>query len=279
MPRSCIWTESTPQVRHCCRECLISLLAPFPAPIPTWPQASSSSCPPPPLCLSRQAYCFSLRSSLIMPKSTCCEMAQSRCRNNTMRAQYQTLCSTDDLIATLIAATSHRYTPAASSPLNPRSSSDSKPRKHAAARPKRPRPARKASSETPTERLLRRKAAIAYERTTKSSPTPRKDGSAVILTRLCEPPKKGPSATFAAREAPPTKPKETGPLVVSMWEVRHDLLTDVERQSAIRLSEPRHLAASRERLELPLMLVLLSACLTLLTVLGLDSLKGHYVAG
>ncbi|KUI62960.1 hypothetical protein VP1G_10079 [Cytospora mali] len=195
-------------------------------------------------------------------------------------AQYKPVCSKDDLISTLIAAaSSHRYTPTAPSPLNPTSNDDTKPRKHAA-RPKRLRPARKKSTETPTERLLRRKAAIAYERTTNQRSTPsRKDGATVIVARPRGPSEKGPSVTFAAKETTPMVPMRAGPPKVNWWEIRHSFLSDVERQPATQLSGLQQGPASRQRLEILLMLVLLSACLTLLTVVGLDSLKGHYVAG
>lgn len=220
-----------------------------------------------------------------MPDPTHCEMAQMH---------YQPLCPKDDLIATLIAAaSSHRYTPAAPSPLNPRSSSSSgggggdgapKPRRHAAARPRRARPTRKKPVETPTERLLRRKAAIAYERTTTHNSPPHGGdggvGPTLVAAHLCDLSEKRPPAAVATREVPSKWPKRAaGPIVVNMWQVRHDLLNDVERQSAMHLAGIRQQPAPRQRLEILLMLVLLSACLTLLTVLGLDSLKSHYVGG
>ncbi|ROW09462.1 hypothetical protein VMCG_02221 [Cytospora schulzeri] len=211
-----------------------------------------------------------------MPASTYCEMAQC-----------QPICSKDDLISTLIAAAAaHRYAPTAPSPLNPRSNVETKPRKHAA-HPRRPRSSRRRPAETPTEKLLRRKAALAYQQTTQHSPSPSpppppppKDAGTAVAGWPCESSEKGPSVTFAAREAQSTGFMRNKPLVVEWWEVRHRfLLTDVEGQSATQLSGFRQGPASRQRLEILLMLVLLSACLTLLTVVGVDSLKGHYVAG
>lgn len=216
-----------------------------------------------------------------MPPSTYCEMAQC-----------QPPCPEDDLISTLIAAASHRYTPAAPSPLNPRSSIETKFRKHAPHH-RRPRSSRRKPAETPTERLLRRKAALAYERTTRQSPSPsptpstppppppprRKNGGTVVAARPCSSPEKGPAVLFVANEARRAGPTRDKPLAVEWWEIRHRLLADVEGQSAAQLSGVRQRPASRQRLEILLMLVLLSACLTLLTVVGVDSLKGHYIAG
>lgn len=196
-------------------------------------------------------------------------------------AQCQPLCSRDDLISTLFAAASHRYTPTAPSPLNPRSHAETKPRKHTV-HPRRPKSTRKKTAETPTEKLLRRKAAIAYQRTTQHSPSPppHKGTDVVATARPCDSSEKEPSIAFSAEEArPPTGFTGNKPLVVEWWEVRHGFLTDVERQSATPLSGRRQGPASRQRLEILLMLVLLSACLTLLTVVGVDSLQGHYIAG
>ncbi|ROW05118.1 hypothetical protein VSDG_00398 [Cytospora chrysosperma] len=216
-----------------------------------------------------------------MPASIHCEMAQC-----------QPLCPEDDLISTLIAAASHRYTPAAPSPLNPRSSIEPKSRKHAPHH-RRPRSSRRKPAETPTERLLRRKAALAYERTTRLSPslspthsTPpppppprRKNGGTVVAARPCSSPEKGPAISCVANEARRAGQTRDKPLAVEWWEIRHRLLADVEGQPAAQLSGVRQRPASRQRLEILLMLVLLSACLTLLTVVGVDSLKGHYIAG
>ena len=94
------------------------------------------------------------------------------------------------------------------------------------------------------------------------------------------PQKRCPPITSTAKEARPlTGSTRNKPLVVEWWEVRHRFLTDVEGQSATPLSGRREGPASRQRLEILLMLVLLSACLTLLTVVGVDSLNGHYIAG
>lgn len=204
-----------------------------------------------------------------MPASTCCEMAQC-----------QPLCSNDDLISTLMAAASHRYTPTAPSPLNPRSTVEMKPKRHAT-HPGRSRSSRKRPAETPTEKLLRRKAAIAYQRTTQHSPSPpRQDSDAVVTARPCGPSEKGPSSTFSAKEArPPPGCTKNKPVATEWWEIRHRFLADVEGQPATPLSSHRQGPASRQRLEIFLMLVLLSACLTLLTIVGVDSLKGHYIAG
>lgn len=218
------------------------------------------------------------RSAFIMSGTTYHEMAQTHCWNDTKGTPYQQLCSRDDLIATLLAAAaSDRYTPSAPSPLNPKSNGEIRPKKNTA-RPRRLRPARKKPVETPTEKLLRRKAAIAYERSTKSSP-PRKDHSTLLVAQIGELSEKTPSVTIATNEASAVDSKGTGPLMVGVWKHRHDLANDVEVQSAAQLSVWRQRQACRQRLEILLMLILLSACLTLLTVVGLDSLRGQYVFG
>lgn len=56
-------------------------------------------------------------------------------------------------------------------------------------------------------------------------------------------------------------------------------LADMEAQSGTPFSGRRRVPESWQRLETLFMLVVLSACLMLLTVVGIDSLKGHYIAG
>lgn len=188
------------------------------------------------------------------------------------------MCAKDDIIPALIAAAALQYAPSASSPLNPTYCSDKELRRHSR-RSTRLRPVRRKTTETPTERLLRRKAAIAYERSTSCS-SPPKEASAVVWSKTCDSLAKGSSLAVTTVETPPETHSDDGTMfrVVKIGEVRHGWLSDVERQAASDLSMLQQDASARHRLQIVLILSLLSVCSTFLTIVGLDSLRGHYLA-
>jgi hypothetical protein len=65
--------------------------------------------------------------------------------------------------------------------------------------------------------------------------------------------------------------------VVKVGDVRHGWLSDVERQAASDFSLLQQNSSTRHRLQIALILSLLSVCSTFLTIVGLDSLRGHYL--
>ncbi|KAK2614322.1 hypothetical protein N8I77_001161 [Diaporthe amygdali] len=204
-------------------------------------------------------------------------MSQELSHNDVDRTGYPEMCAKDDIIPALIAAAAQQYAPTASSPLNPTCCSDRESRRQSR-RSTRLRPARRKTTETPTERLLRRKAAIAYERTTACS-SPTQNASTVICTKICDSSAKGSSLAITTVETPPTV-HETGTMfrVVKVGDVRHGWLSDVERQAASDFSLLQQESSARHRLQIVLILSLLSVCSTFLTIVGLDSLRGHYLA-
>ncbi|KAI3398831.1 hypothetical protein diail_8522 [Diaporthe ilicicola] len=207
------------------------------------------------------------------------DMSREPSYNGVDRTGYPEMCAKDDFIPALIAAAAQQYAPAAPSPLNPTSCGDKEPRRQSR-RSTRPRPVRRKTSETPTERLLRRKAAIAYERTT-ACPSPSKDANtAVICTKICDSSAKGTSLAITAVETPPETRTKTVTMfrVVKVGDIRHDWLSDVEMQTASDFSLLQQESSARHRLQIVLILSLLSVCSTFLTIVGLDSLRGHYLA-
>lgn len=205
-------------------------------------------------------------------------MSQNLSQNDVDRTGYPEMCAKDNIIPALIAAAAQQYAPSASSPLNPTYCSDKELRRQNR-RSTRLRPVRRKTTETPTERLLRRKAAIAYERSTACSPPP-KDASTVICTKICDSSAKGSSLAVTTVETPPETHTETGTMfrVVKVGDVRHGWLSDVERQAASDFSMLQQESSARHRLQIVLILSLLSVCSTFLTIVGLDSLRGHYLA-
>lgn len=205
-------------------------------------------------------------------------MSQNLSPNDVDRTGYPEMCTRDDIIPALIAAAALQYAPSASSPLNPTYCSDKDLRRQSR-RSTRLRPVRRKTTETPTERLLRRKAAIAYERTTACS-SPPKAASTVICPNICDPSAKGSSLAITTVEIPSETHTETGTMfrVVKIGDVRHGWLSDVERQAASDFSLLQQDSSARHRLQIVLILSLLSVCSTFLTIVGLDSLRGHYLA-
>ncbi|KAL1876525.1 hypothetical protein Daus18300_002769 [Diaporthe australafricana] len=205
-------------------------------------------------------------------------MSQESSHSDVDRTGCPEMCAKDDIIPAIIAAAAQQYAPAASSPLNPTYCGDKEPRRQTR-RSTRLRPARRKTTETPTERLLRRKAAIAYERTT-ACPSPPKDASTVIYTKICDSSAKGSSLAITTVETPPATHTDTGTMlrVIKVGNVRHDWLSDVERQAANDFSLLQQESSARHRLQIVLILSLLSVCSTFLTIVGLDSLRGHYLA-
>jgi hypothetical protein len=207
-------------------------------------------------------------------------MSQNLSQNSTHRTAYPEMCSKDNIIPALIAAAAQQHGPGALSPLNPTYGSDKGFRKQNC-RSTRLRPVRRKTTETPTERLLRRKAAIAYQRTTAcSSPGPEDAGSTVICTRICDSSAKGSSLAITTVETTSQPQIEAGTMfrVVKLGDVPHGWLSDVERQAASDFSLLQQNSSARHRLQIALILSLLSVCSTFLTIVGLDSLRGHYLA-
>lgn len=142
---------------------------------------------------------------------------------------------------------------------------------------------RKMPEISPTLRLLRRKAAIAklqYERTLECS-YPLQNGVAAIVPG-CYEASSDVTEGERAEEPLPTFIVESGPMVqvVHLEYVRQDMAADIEKQAEVdlRLLRPSH--GLRQRLQFLLVLSLMSACFTFLTVFGLDALRiGHYLAG
>lgn len=177
-----------------------------------------------------------------------------------------------------------RYQSLAPSPLNPtlRESEIQMGRHIHSIRKARPI-TKKSPEVSPTLRLLRRKAAIAklqYERTLECS-LPLQDGVMTVAPDCYE---ASSDVTEGARaqDIMPAFVVESGPLiqVVRMEYVRQDMATDLEKQAGadLRLLRPSH--GLRQRLQFLLVLSLMSACFTFLTVFGFDALRvGHYIAG
>ena len=205
-------------------------------------------------------------------------MSQEISQNDVDGTGYPEMCAKDDIIPALIAAAAQQYAPSASSPLNPTYCSDKELRRHNR-RSTRLRPARRKTTETPTERLLRRKAAIAYERTTACS-SPPKDTSTFICTKICDSSAKGSSLAITTLETTPETHTETGTMfrVAKFGDVQHGWLSDVERQAASDFSLLQQDSSARHRLQIVLILSLLSVCSTFLTIVGLNSLRGHYLS-
>ncbi|KAG8168138.1 hypothetical protein KVR01_003827 [Diaporthe batatas] len=207
-------------------------------------------------------------------------MSQTLSQNGAARMRYPEMSAKDDIIQALIVAAAQQYAPSASSPLNPTCCGDKGLRRQSC-RSTRLRPVRRKTSETPTERLLRRKAAIAYERTTACSLPPPKDASStVICTKICDSSAKGSSLAITTVETTPESNTEAATMfrVVKVGDVRHGWLSDVERQAASDFSLLQQNSSARHRLQIALILSLLSVCSTFLTIVGLDSLRGHYLA-
>lgn len=206
-------------------------------------------------------------------------MSQNLSQNYADRAGYPEMSAKDDIIQALIIAAAQQYAPSASSPLNPTYCGDNGLRKQSC-RSTRPRPVRRKTTETPTERLLRRKAAIAYERTTACSSPPKDASSTVICTKICDSSAKGSSLAITTVETTPEPNTEAATMfrVVKVGDVGHGWLSDVERQAASDFSLLQQNSSARHRLQIALILSLLSVCSTFLTIVGLDSLRGHYLA-
>ncbi|KAH8758412.1 hypothetical protein F5883DRAFT_151558 [Diaporthe sp. PMI_573] len=205
-------------------------------------------------------------------------MSQKISQNVADRTGYPEMCAKDGILPALIAAAAQQYAPSASSPLNPTCCSDKGLRRQNC-RSTRLRPTRRKTTETPTERLLRRKAAIAYERTTACSSTPKHASSTVICTKICDSSAKGSSLAITTVETTSETHTEAGTMfrVVKVGDVRHGWLSDVERQAASDFSLLQQNSSTRHRLQIALILSLLSVCSTFLTIVGLDSLRGHYL--
>ncbi|POS77200.1 hypothetical protein DHEL01_v204397 [Diaporthe helianthi] len=205
------------------------------------------------------------------------DMSQNLSQNGADRTEMS---AQNDIIQALIVAAAQQYAPSASSPLNPTYASDKGLRKQSC-RATRLRPVRRKTTETPTERLLRRKAAIAYERTAACLSTPKEDESSTVASpKIRVSPAKGSSLAITTVETTPEPNTDAATMfrVVKVGDVRHGWLSDVERQAASDFSLLQQNSSARHRLQIALILSLLSVCSTFLTIVGLDSLRGHYLA-
>lgn len=215
------------------------------------------------------------------------EMAQVSLPDSTKGpAQNKSTSPRDDIIMALLAATSKQYTPIVPSPLNPATCEKDAQMSRHAHRLRKARPVtRKAPEISPTLRLLRRKAFIAHQhaRTTRCSPAVQQERDKTIV-----PDSWGASTdvTQGARfeEVMPAFIVDSGPcpvIQVVHWDyVRHDMAADTEKQTEAACSLLHPSRGPRQRFQFFLVLALMSACFTFLTVFGLDALRiGHYLAG
>lgn len=204
------------------------------------------------------------------------EMAQLSVPSDLKQPTHQfrhTCCSsTEDLISALLL---RQYAPLAPSPLNPdttRGRSSHRTRKTAPT-------VRKPPEVSPTLRLLRRKAAIAYKRSTEQ-PLPLISGArnAFIVADDCETSADVTDGVGPIDEddcLPAAFIVESGPLIqiVHLECHRHNGTDDPEKQ--LRPDRPlfQRWQGSRQRVQFFFFMCLLSSCLTFFSVIALESLR------
>ncbi|KAF3767385.1 hypothetical protein M406DRAFT_328468 [Cryphonectria parasitica EP155] len=191
----------------------------------------------------------------------------------------------ENIFAALLAAAAKQHIPIASSPLNPDLRESDLKFGRQIRRMRKPRPVtRKGPELSPGLWLLRRKAALAHQRTKQSSP-PLKEDNTVVISELCEPlayMEEG-DITDNLKDAMPAFVVESGPLthIVYAQYVQHDVTADLEKQAQgdLLLPEPSQGEKQRQRLRFFFILCVLSACATLFTVFVFEMLRsGHYLS-
>lgn len=204
------------------------------------------------------------------------EMTQLPIEGDSKRATYgfqHTCCSSsEELISVLLL---RQYAPIAPSPLNPDTT-----RGRSLYRTKRATPTvRKPPEISPTLRLLRRKAAIAYKRTTEQSlPLINGARNAFIVTDACETSADvtdGMGMVDEEESLPAAFIVESGPLIqiVHLGCHRHHGTGDPEKQVRPGRSLFQRWQGSRQRLQLFFIMCLMSSCLTFFSVVVLESLR------
>lgn len=186
----------------------------------------------------------------------------------------QHFASGDDLICVLLL---RQYAPVAPSPLNPETTRGRSLHRTKKAALK----VRKPPEVSPTLRLLRRKAAIAYRRTTTQSPPTlpliNKARNAFILADDCETSADvtdGMGTVDEEENLPAAFIVESGPLIqiVHFGCHRHHSTGDPEKQLPTRSLFERW-QGSRQRLQFLLVVCLMSSCLTFFSVVAFESLR------
>lgn len=191
----------------------------------------------------------------------------------TVHRVHHTSCpSGEDLICALLL---RQYAPIAPSLLNPdniRGRPLHRPRQTTS-------PVKKPPEVSPTLRLLRRKAAIAYKRSTEK-PLPLIDGArnAFIVAKDCE---TSADVTDSMRTIdeeeglPAAFIVESGPLIqiVQLDCHRHHSTEDPEKQLRLDRSLFQRWQGSQQRLQLFLVMCLMSSCLTFFSVIAFESLR------
>lgn len=211
----------------------------------------------------------------------------SRCSSTKGKPQNTSTVPSETILLTLLATASRQHIPITSSPLNPDLCESNLEFGRHVRRMRKPRPAtRKGPEISPGLWLLRRKAALAHQRT-KQSPSLPRAGDPVILSDVCDRPTvvEETDITESLSEAMPALIAESGPtplVHIFQWEYVPDQGTsDLEKQieGGFPFSRPSQRQWQHLHPRFFLILCLLSACATFFTVLGFNMLtSGHYLA-